>query len=727
MRETRKRAFRDHFSFFLGFLLFLSWTGPIASAQMIGSVSPTAGPSGTSVTITGSGFGKRQGSSTVTFNGTPAAVTSWIDSEVSVAVPEGATSGPVVVTVDGESTEAEDHFRVIIPVSPPSLSALSPAASPRHSNAVGMAVTLTGSGFGDDQGSNAVTFNGAPAAVIAWSETRIRVKLPEGATTGPVVVTAHDEPSNPLAFTVFPQVSSLSPAAGPAGSAFTIYGSHFGGTAGAGSVRFNGLPAPIIRWSESQIVAAVPDGAASGPVVVTVNEVPSNADQLFAVRSVSSPMIASLFPGSAPSGTSVIIIGSGFGGAQGAGAVTFNGTPATVLGWTETQVIATVPDGATSGPVVVTAHEAISNRNQVFTVTSESTFSLTSIALTPEHPTLTVGQTVSLTPVGIFKNGFAQPLSLATVTAGISHTCAVFSEGTVSCWGENTFGQLGNGSTLPSTVPVKVRGIDSATGVAAGGAHTCALLSEGRVVCWGDNSAGQLGNGTTTGSALPVEVTGITHAVAIRATGHYTCADLSDGATQCWGADSSGALGNAAALDSSTPVTVDRIGNPQPIPAGVSATCILSEGRVNCWGDNTFGQLGNGTGRGSVTPVRVDGVDGALAIAAGSYHTCTVLSNGTLSCWGAGISGQLGDGKAAGSSVPVTVSGIKSAAAVIWTSSDPSVATVDANGRAIALRPGLTTVSATSRGVSGSTTLLVDSPAPSAPASASAMANRFGR
>ncbi|WDT71739.1 MAG: IPT/TIG domain-containing protein [Candidatus Manganitrophus sp.] len=219
MRETKKRTFRDHFSFFLGLLLFLSWTGPIAFAQMIGSVSPTAGSSGTSVTITGSGFGKRQGASTVTFNGTPAAVTSWIDSEVSVTVPEGATSGPVVVTVDGESTEAEDHFRVIVPVSPPSLSALSPAASPRHSNAVGMEVTLTGSGFGYDQGSNAVTFNGAPAAVIAWSETRIRVKLPEGATTGPVVVTAHDEPSNSLAFTVFPHISSFSPAAGPAGSA----------------------------------------------------------------------------------------------------------------------------------------------------------------------------------------------------------------------------------------------------------------------------------------------------------------------------------------------------------------------------------------------------------------------------------------------------------------------------------------------------------------------------
>lgn len=237
--------------------LIVSWTGPIASAQMIESVSPTAGSSGTWVTITGSGFGKRQGSSTVTFNGTPAAGTSWIDSEVIVAVPEGATSGPVAVT-------------------------------------------------------------------------------------------AHDEPSNPLPFTVFPQVSSLSPAAGTAGSAFTIHGSHFGATGGAGSVQFNGLPAPIIRWSESQIVAAVPDGAASGPVVVTV-------------------------------------------------------------------------------------HEAVSNRNQVFTVTSESTFSLTSIALTPEHPTRTVGQTVSLTPVGIFKNGFAQPLSLATVTAGIAHTCAVFSEGTVSC------------------------------------------------------------------------------------------------------------------------------------------------------------------------------------------------------------------------------------------------------------------------------------------------------
>ncbi|HZR46682.1 MAG TPA: Ig-like domain-containing protein, partial [Candidatus Manganitrophaceae bacterium] len=110
------------------------------------------------------------------------------------------------------------------------------------------------------------------------------------------------------------------------------------------------------------------------------------------------------------------------------------------------------------------------------------------------------------------------------------------------------------------------------------------------------------------------------------------------------------------------------------------------------------------------TPVRVGGIGGALAIAAGSYHTCTALADGTMRCWGAGVSGQLGDGKTAGSSAPVTVKGMKSAAALLWASSNPEVATIDSNGRVTPLRPGLTTISATSRGVSGSTILLVEAP-----------------
>lgn len=708
MIKRRSRRPRSIAGLILGGCLILSGTARAASAQMISSVSPVSGPSGTAVTITGSGFGKSQGSGTVRFNGVSAPVAGWLDSQVVATVPEGATTGPIVITVGDEPIYSEDPFRVIIPVSPPELSSLFPDSSPLHADATGSLVTLRGSGFGGAQESSTVTMNGTPAAVVRWSDTEIRAAIPDGATTGPVVVTVGEEPSKPLPLTVYPYAASLSPASGPAGSEFTLHGTHFGPTQGSGKVTLNGVPVPVVRWMDTEVTAIVPQGGTTGPVVVTVNGAASNGNQIFSVRSVLRPTISSLFPESGPSGGSVIITGSGFGGIEGPGIVTFNGTRAAVLGWMESQVIATVPDGATTGPVVVTIGGVRSDPGPIFTSTSDSPFSLAAIRLTPEHPALVVGQVETFTATGTFKNGAAQPLSLATLAAGIGHTCAVLSEGTVNCWGENAFGQLGIGSTVSSAAPARVVGIQSATAVAAGGAHACALLSEGSVRCWGDNAVGQLGNGSTTGSAVPVEVTGIRDAVAIAAEGNYSCASLSDGTRSCWGVDRPGPLGSGNVVDSTSPVRVSGLPGGAPAAAGETATCSLSEGTVSCWGDNTFGQLGNGTAAGSITPVRVGGIGGALAIAAGSYHTCTVLTNGTMRCWGAGVSGQLGDGKTAGSSAPVTVNGMKSAAAVVWASSNAEVATIDSNGRVTALRPGLTTISATSRGLSGRTTLLVE-------------------
>ncbi len=708
MRERRSRLI-----LFLALFLISFETKRGALAQMISEVAPAAGPAGTSVTITGSDFGRTQEGSTVTFNGTPAAVTRWMDGQVIATVPENASTGPVVVTVNGESSNDDHLLRVIVPTSPATLSSLSPSAAPRNADATGTVVTITGSGFGEVQGSSTVTFNGIPAAVVHWSNAEIRAKIPEEATTGPVVVTVHEEPSNPIRFTVYPSILSLSPSAGPVGTPITIEGAHFGPTQDGGAVTFNGRPASVLRWIDRRVIALVPDGATSGPVAVTVHGAVSNTHPLFTVRSDSRPTISSLFPTSGPSGTSVLILGTGFGRSQG-GVVTFNGTPASVLSWTETQLLATVPDAATTGPVRVTVHQALSNSDPIFTSTAASSFSLASIILAPAHPTLTVGQTVTLTPTGLFKNGFTQTLNRATVAAGISHSCAVLSEGTVVCWGENAFGQLGNGSAAFSLVPVRVVGIDSATSIAAGGAHSCALLSEGRVTCWGDNAAGQLGNGNTAPSAIPVEVTGITDAVAITAGRTHTCAVSADGAIRCWGVDTSGPLGSGHLVDSSTPVAVRDIIQSAPAVGETFACELLLEGGIHCWGENTFGQLGNGTTTRSATPVRVEGIRDAQAFAAGSYHACAVLSNGRVACWGAGTSGQLGNGKNAGSATPVIINGINSAAAVVWTSSDPAVATVDPNGRVTAHRPGLATVSATSRGVSGSTTLLVESPSAAA-------------
>ena len=188
----------------------------------------------------------------------------------------------------------------------------------------------------------------------------------------------------------------------------------------------------------------------------------------------------------------------------------------------------------------------------VFTLAGQATAAtLSSISVTPNNPTINVGQTQPFTATGTFSDGATLGLNTAPVVAtaaGVLHTCALLSNGTVQCWGSNGRGQLGDGTTTQSTTPVTVSGITNATAIAAGAGHSCAVLATGTVQCWGWNSYGQLGNGTTTDSPTPTPVTvsGITNATAISAGGIYTCAMLASGTVQCWGFKGSGQLGDGS-------------------------------------------------------------------------------------------------------------------------------------------------------------------------------------
>src|SRR5439155_133303 len=152
--------------------------------------------------------------------------------------------------------------------------------------------------------------------------------------------------------------------------------------------------------------------------------------------------------------------------------------------------------------------------------------------------------------------------------AGGFHTCALPGDGIVLCWGQNDLGQLGNGTVSPTAntpnpTPVSVSGITTAVAVAAGGWHTCALLQDGSIRCWGDNTWGQLGNGSPDGvvSTIPsAPVTGITAATAASSGAEHTCALLQDGSLQCWGAGKFGRLGNGTITDAFTPVAVTGFG-----------------------------------------------------------------------------------------------------------------------------------------------------------------------
>jgi len=175
---------------------------------------------------------------------------------------------------------------------------------------------------------------------------------------------------------------------------------------------------------------------------------------------------------------------------------------------------------------------------------------------------------------------------------------------------------------------------------------------------------------------------------------------------QCWGWNDYYQLGNQSAINaSSTPVTVDGI-TPASLAPGAEHTCVLHrDGTAQCWGDNQYGQNGNGSPSGIFAPPTavVTGITSAIALTSGAEHSCALLPGGRVQCWGRGLHGRLGNGTTTDTFTPVSVVGL----GVTWTSSDTTVATIDATGLATGKNSGITTIGAASDGGSGGTTLTV--------------------
>lgn len=251
----------------------------------------------------------------------------------------------------------------------------------------------------------------------------------------------------------------------------------------------------------------------------------------------------------------------------------------------------------------------------------------------------------------------------AAIDAGGAHACVITNRGGVACWGANDEGQLGDGTKTYRRSPVMVVGLSAdVVAIATGYAHTCALTAGGRVKCWGRNSNGGLGNGSTTGSTTPVDVTGLQGGVvAISAGMLHSCAVLQDGGVRCWGGNAEGALGDGTAIDRTTPVPVHGAPAAQAVVAGGGVSCLLSrDGGVQCWGANSAGSLGDGTHTNRAVPGPVSGLNsGVTAIALDYRHACALTTAHDLYCWGVAGWGQLGtrvDG--ANSPVPVRVDGV---------------------------------------------------------------------
>jgi len=313
----------------------------------IQSLSPSSGPVGTAVTITGTVFGY---SGTVTFNGVSAgSVYNWTNSSVTVVVPSGATTGNVVVASGGYVSNPMPFTVVAAPV----ISGVSPATG-----LGGTQIAISGSGFGSVQGSGLVWLGSAPGAVVSWSDTQIVATVASNARSGNVQVVQNTIWSNTVPFTVnTAAISSVTPSAGVPGTVVTIAGSGFGAAQGTGQVWLGTANGVVESWSNSQIVAVVANGATSGNAQVLQGGVMSNA----VAFTVDALQIASMSPNSGGPGTQVTFTGSGFGATQGNGVVWLGSTAGQVVSWSDTQIVATVAATAVTGIARVEQSDAWSN------------------------------------------------------------------------------------------------------------------------------------------------------------------------------------------------------------------------------------------------------------------------------------------------------------------------------------------------------------------------------
>ena len=312
-------------------------------APRITGFTPTSGAVGASVVINGANF---TGASDVTFNGIGARFT--IDSAIKITaiVPAGATSGKIVVATAAGTATSAANFTVASQIA-----AFSPT-----SGAPGTSVTITGAAF---TGVTSVKFNGLTATFTVNGSTQITATVPANATTGPISVTTPSGTATSAAsFTVAPRITGFTPASGAVGASVVINGANL---TGATAVKFNGTSAAFTVNSAIKITATVPAGATSGPISVTTAAGTATSTANFSMAS----QIAAVSPTSGAPGTSVTITGANLTGAT---SVKFNGTSAAFTVNTSSQITATVPASATTGPISVTTPAG--------TVTSATSFTV---------------------------------------------------------------------------------------------------------------------------------------------------------------------------------------------------------------------------------------------------------------------------------------------------------------------------------------------------------------
>ena len=247
--------------------------------------------------------------------------------------------------------------------------------------------------------------------------------------------------------------------------------------------------------------------------------------------------------------------------------------------------------------------------------------------------------------------------TVVQISTGYFHTCARKSDGSAWCWGHNLLGRLGDNTEDDKNLPVQVAGLGSGVAdISAGFAHTCAVKTDGSVWCWGDNASGQIGDNSNTPRLTPAQVTSLGGPAAeVSANNSFTCARRTDGTLWCWGGNTDGELGDGSTTSSLVPNQVASLGNAvAEVSAGDNGACARkTDNSLWCWGSNLEGNVGDGTTLRRLIPVPVTALGNSVVEVSMGVHTCARELNGTVWCWGHNASGQLGDGTTTSQSIPV--------------------------------------------------------------------------
>jgi alpha-tubulin suppressor-like RCC1 family protein/subtilisin family serine protease len=265
----------------------------------------------------------------------------------------------------------------------------------------------------------------------------------------------------------------------------------------------------------------------------------------------------------------------------------------------------------------------------------------------------TTRRLIPVKPPGL--SGYA---GVATGTAA-NHTLALKNDNTVWGWGANGFGQLGDGTMVQRNSPGQIVGLSQVTAIASAGNNGMAIKSDQSVWSWGYNYQGQVGDGTTALRVSPVQIPGLSGIVAIAHGTRHGAGLKQDGTVWAWGDNYWGEIGDGTTTPRLSPVQVPGLSGVVAIaPGGYHMVALKGDGTVWTWGYNSYGELGDGTYIQRNSPVQVPSLTGVVAIAAGDYHSVALKADGTVWSWGYNGMGQLGDGTLFNHTAPVRVTGL---------------------------------------------------------------------